>query len=231
MPAPRHPMEGVVRDLIARNPDWVPDRIYEELAQAAERAQVPLSQLPASRTIARIKGRFPLGERSAYGFVRWPETFEAGLLPWESAPTLLKEAAFALGGMRHEITVRYARWFWDIRRAAPTARDEYVRGLAQTLEAKEATGRLAPTDTQAVAGVLMFRAWEEEGDGVTHGAAAHRRAVSKGLVPDWNALVSVETDEEAISVMRALVGISERSARAVLGLRAQLEQERASDAE
>ena len=131
MPRPRHPLEGFVYTFIEEHPGAGPEtlhRLMEQQArqnlarQPAELVDKAVKRLPPPSTIGRIKRRFvtekSAAERAEYRYVRWPESFEAGLLPWEASRVVL-DLLRAFAGAAPGPTVRLARWAWHVHLAAP----------------------------------------------------------------------------------------------------------------
>lgn len=115
MPAPRHPLEGHVKELIANKPDWGADRIRQLLEKAAADAGIEQEDLPSVATIGRIKRKMSGPERAPYLYVRWPETFAAGLLPWEAAASIFE----LLQHRTKPVTTSEAQWYWRVTLARP----------------------------------------------------------------------------------------------------------------
>jgi hypothetical protein len=115
MPAPRHPLEGHVKELIANKPDWGADRIRQLLEKAAADAGIEQEDLPSVATIGRIKRKMSGPERAPYLYVRWPETFAAGFLPWEAAASIFE----LLQHRTKPVTTGEAQWYWRVTLARP----------------------------------------------------------------------------------------------------------------
>ncbi len=131
MPAQKHRLEPQVRELVVNNPGWGPDRIRQLMEAAAEKAGIPLEDLPSSATIGRVRKNTTQADKALYEYVRWPETFEVGVLPWESAAALF-EWRRNNGGQRP--TVRRFRRFFQVTLARPDwsldEQEEAALGLA-----------------------------------------------------------------------------------------------------
>ena len=210
-----------IRTVVESDPGRSPRLIEQELARTAPEDET--DGPPSERTIRRIRAEHLARseqERALYSYVRWPESFESGVLPWESARALLDEIAFRHAfGMR--ITVRWARWFWRLRKSAPDAPAGAIRSTASALTAMQVVGGPPDTALRAVEGWLAFRVWSEEGDSLSTGRAAYKLAVERGAIPHWRASLSLPegtTLEAAARAFAEFAPISEADARHVLGL-------------
>ena len=190
------------------------------------------TRYPAERTIRgdllRDYNKLTQAERAAHGVVRWPASFESGLLPAESAPSVLGETAFALAFSNTEITIGYARWFWRLRSAAPDAPLIEIRGTAMALYAKELSRQLSTEDLRAVQGRLAFRSWEDDGDGITHGREAYERAVQGGRIPVWSGSIyfgAVTSRDTAVAVIQAATWMSRDAAETTIDHMIQRDEE------
>src|SRR5262245_58495679 len=110
-----------VKELKAEHRDWGAPRLADAVTKRAD--QLARGDAPSERWISQwLRRDWPKideEERRQYTFVRWPESFEWGLLPWEAAPAvfeLLRErrrvAAFRWGDWRSPL--RLARWFYRV---------------------------------------------------------------------------------------------------------------------
>jgi hypothetical protein len=120
MPRPRHKLEEEVRTLIALNPTLTPDGIYDVLMEVKVRLGVTEEELPKPVTIGRIKRRFPDNERAPYTFVRFPETFDLNLLPWEAAADVLE----LWRTISYRPAVRLAQRYWHVTLALARDREQ-----------------------------------------------------------------------------------------------------------
>jgi hypothetical protein len=100
-----------------------------------ERGRAGRTDNPHRTTIQRVLDNFPDEERAQWRFVRWPETFERELLPWEAAAVLLD-----LRGQLGRFTVRFGRWYWRASLAAPDAPPWVHQCIASAMAAREAGG-------------------------------------------------------------------------------------------
>lgn len=191
----------MVREVIANNPMWSAERIYKHLTEAAEAVGLSIDAIPKPRTISRIKDRFPLETWGEYQFVRWPESYEAALVPWEAARVLLDVGA-VIGG---RITVRTARWYWRIWQAAPgiallqcldvariAAAFEVGAGKRFAMFGDAAMFRALADSMQKNTMDIEFRrgleAWLEARAWLDGGYARFREAAVGGRVPPWHPL-------------------------------------------
>ena len=112
---------------------WYRDRVYRMLADGKKSADVVREverqamaagrkDLPGERTIRRIIAEYkalPVGEQAAFGPVVWPDSFEAGVLPWEAAADVLELVAEHFHVTRLRLTVDEALWWYRLRLAVP----------------------------------------------------------------------------------------------------------------
>lgn len=115
MPAPRHKLEGIVQELVANYPGWGPERLRQHLEEAARRAGMEPVGLPSVSTIARIKRELSPPDRVPLQYVRWPESFSAGILPWEAAASIFE----LLQHRTRPVTTGEAQWYWRVTLARP----------------------------------------------------------------------------------------------------------------
>lgn len=126
-------------------------RIRKELVDKYGDTDVPSER--AIRTIMRDFDGLLDKERGQYRVVRWPETFEYGGLPWESASALSPFLHDYLSRGRRPL-VKLARWFWRVTQTAPDADYKTRRLWAE---------RLALTEiAEPRAGQMLLRRMERE---------------------------------------------------------------------
>jgi hypothetical protein len=125
---------------------------------------------PQERTVYRLRAEFleqSEADRRLYREVSWPESFDQGALPWESAGAVLPLIQESLEKGFARPQVRFARWFWRITQAAPDTSISLRRSLAGQL----ARAELGLTDVasayRAVESALLGR--EVRGDEVIEG--------------------------------------------------------------
>ena len=172
MPKPRHPLELAVREAIANNPDWGPARIRDYLTvQLAETGRSSLLRarrpsLPSESTIGRVKRDFPADEHRPYRFVKWPETFENGGLPWEAAPSVRRLLADNLRRGFGRPPTQLAYWFWRIEQTIQLSVDECRPLAALIWLADQVGGEVAEGYRRKVETVLWrgFATGEEDLD-------------------------------------------------------------------
>jgi hypothetical protein len=209
-----------IREIVENDPERSPRLIEQELARTA--AEDEPDGPPSERTIRRIRAEHLARseqERVPHRYVRWPESFESGVLPWESARALLDEIAFWHAFSR-PITVRWARWFWRLHQSAPDAPIAEIRAATGALSAMELLGGPPAEALRAAEAWLAFRAWNDEGGGASTGRAAYERAVERGAIPRWQASIHVPkwtTLEAAAMAFTEFSGIPEAAMRDTLG--------------
>lgn len=125
---------------------------------------------PKERTIrewVREADQLSQTEREPYLYVRWPETFQLGVVPWEASRAFLDlRAAFG-----HPLTVRRVLWHWHVVLAAPelsaSEQGRFIqRELSRSLSADDARpGGLQSHDARAAEYYLAWRAWEMTDEG------------------------------------------------------------------
>lgn len=106
-----------------------------------------------------------------YRYVYWPESFQAGDLPWEAAAVVLE--LMEDHRQRHQRapdiwterpTVRLARWFWRVTQAAPDAPKGWRSEFAGALARAEALGTLGRTARNVEKLLLEWHPWRSEAD-------------------------------------------------------------------
>lgn len=97
-------------------------------------------------------------DRQQYELARWPESFQEGALPWESAATVLALLQVLLP---NRPSVRLARWVWRVRQAVPDAGLGPWLMSARQLAAAEVLGGIQGSDARGVEGWLAFHGWED----------------------------------------------------------------------
>lgn len=143
---------------------FAPGEIYRRVKKwADERGR---DDYPTERTVYRIARRLeglPKHERELNGQLRWPKSFELGLLPWEASRACLdllllrNEHPLGLG----RPTVRQARWCWRLMLAAPDLTPSDAAPYATFLSTAELAAALGtPTDVElTIDWFLAYRPW------------------------------------------------------------------------
>jgi len=152
--------------------DWIRSKTVNEpglsLRRMAEQALEEAKRLgrddpPSERTIRRYREEIqaaPDSVQREYHYVYWPESFERGDLPWESAQYVLELMRLQAGGLRpqdHRPDVREARWYWYLSQTVPNwhpaIRAFYAHKLAksypkgtQMVYLRDGQARHAPID-------------------------------------------------------------------------------------
>ncbi len=130
MPRPRTDeyWEDMVKGIVANKPKVSVAEIERRLDKHAKTDECPAERradVPRGNTIRRMRERFPEEDHGPYRFVQWPETFERGDLPWESAPfviELMREVCKMFGRTEPPPMgppVKLAYWYWRIRTSCP----------------------------------------------------------------------------------------------------------------
>ena len=104
-----------VRAIVANDPRRSVAAIERDLEQEAARLDPPRHDSPRGNTIRRIRESFVEGDREGYRFVYWPESFERGDLPWESAPVV---SALIKAMNPERPMVRFATAVWHLSEIA-----------------------------------------------------------------------------------------------------------------
>ena len=133
MARPRSSLEGVLKVFIANNTGLGPERIREGLERLKGAGKLE-GAIPSARTIGRMKARFATEDQAPYRLYSWPESHQAGLLPWEAAVTAAEcfttyfdvNDAFERDGYDPPFhpagpTVRLVTWFYRVTLARPEA--------------------------------------------------------------------------------------------------------------
>ncbi len=116
--------DNEIFDLTEANPRWGPDRVVNQLQVLARDKGIDFSTIPSSRTVARKQVWFrgqPAGFRRQFSMFRWPDSFEAGDLPWEAVRPAMYLARRA---WPDRVPVRMVYWFWRLLQSAPVPRPE-----------------------------------------------------------------------------------------------------------
>ena len=169
--------------IFEEHPRWGPVPIEAELLRLyPDRDSWPQDeQPPAGRTISdHKKAHFqqPESERALYRYLRWPETFEAGVLPWEAAAPLMQVLRARLVAGRRHVTVRWGRWYWRLYLAAPDAPPNTLSALARVISAHEVLGLDMDRVWRAAEGMLAYRYWESATRQTEYKAALDNSRVS-----------------------------------------------------
>ena len=129
-----------MRTLFENEPAFT-DKAVAEMAKT-KGEELGRSDYPALRTVNKYHHQhpsLPANLKEGYLYLRWPESMETGLLPWEASAAALElldvrrkvdpffrsveaHSGKPLGswGIRWgRVSVRLARWFWHISQAAP----------------------------------------------------------------------------------------------------------------
>ena len=141
----------------------------ERIANALKDNPDDRNELPpiSVRTVSNILRRKWAGKeeeiRKTYRLVRWPETFEASILPWETAASCLQLIARyrERGWGRPPVVV--ARAFWRVVRTVPDLPEKDLGKaieLAKLLAAREIAGRASQEqETRDAEDYLLSKKW------------------------------------------------------------------------
>ncbi|GMU39906.1 MAG: hypothetical protein AMXMBFR23_07720 [Chloroflexota bacterium] len=189
MPAPLHRVHSIVMEVIANSPDWSAARIHDYLATALGLRGGDENQLPSIRTIARWKADAAKLDLTEFQYIRWPQTFDAGLLPWSAAAEILELLGELWPHRGPRFTVRLARWYLRCQQAmniqeAVTLPGAQLRStpraihlqVAQYLSAREASGTLTEVELLRVHYWIALRGWSD--------APSYRTALEMEF-PEW----------------------------------------------
>lgn len=200
-----------VREIVENEPSLSLAAIEQRLAEIGrERGDLPY---PSPRSIRRIRSEQLArseAERIPYRYVRWPESFESGALPWAAAPAMLDELARRnLDERLNEgrPTLRWARRYWQLLQSVPDADDEarwWLRAVARHLASYDVLGGPPAGELEALEGWLAHRAWKPDS------AADYERAVGRGRIPRWDDGMSMTVSRADLDDDRYLDSLAER---------------------
>ena len=119
-------------------------------------------RVPSERTIGRIRqhewNRLLDAEQAQYREFYWPESMEAGDLPWEaSAAALELLGAMAMNQPFRRPSLRAIKWFWRICQASPEAPLDVRMELALGLMATEV--KTEPDKVRGIEWFVVHGAW------------------------------------------------------------------------
>lgn len=126
-------------------------------------------EAPSQRTIARYQSEIrdePPEKQAPYRNFYWPESMEAGDVPWEAAPAALEVFRGYLSTSRIRPTVTLVHWFWRVSLAVPDADFNKRLHWAHVLELSQKWMREGldiepPRDIELE---LVFQPWRSEAD-------------------------------------------------------------------
>jgi hypothetical protein len=124
------------------------------------------TDVPGARTIQRMIHDFrelASEEQSGYAPVSWPDSFEAGLVPWESARDVLDLVRHCAQTGLPSPTVSEARWWWRLRLASPSVPMEWGSTIARSLAELEVDRAKGTKDVRievtGLSSVLAYEPW------------------------------------------------------------------------
>jgi hypothetical protein len=151
-------------------------RILEEEAKESGR-----NDWPSPRTVQRMYERYltqPEFVRRQFALVRWPETWLAGALPWESSQSILELLRYRDQRQVERPTVRVATWFWRVTLAAPSERVDrraYFASFLAAVERAREVGRAdVAGDPRSLEWYLAYRPWAGDDEAKTYEEAVSR---------------------------------------------------------
>jgi hypothetical protein len=106
----------------------------------------------------------PEREREAYRFFSWPETMQAGLLPWQAAHMILDLARFKLDHNMAPPLVVEAQWFWRITLAIPGTPLATRANLTKIAALSEMSGQPQTELWDVVEAMLIYQPWRSDAD-------------------------------------------------------------------
>jgi hypothetical protein len=153
-----------INELAANDPKPGPYRIEAQLAEEAS-VNPSLPAPPTANTIRRYLVRFDKKskeEKDQYLYFRWPQSMEAGLLPWEASAAALEllgvaqrfdtfarlmeaqvpdEELVKRGGSARmgRPSVRLVRWYWRITQTAPDLPKDMIDQRQQGVSLEQVT--------------------------------------------------------------------------------------------
>ncbi len=114
---------------ISNHPDWSAERIEIELRRVErdlpEQVRLEVKAVPSLRVIQRERKRFKdqLNRDPSvvdrYKYFRWPESMEAGTVPWEESETCFELIRELEPELRDRVPAMLLRRFWQVTRSAP----------------------------------------------------------------------------------------------------------------
>lgn len=166
------------KTMLAEMPGRSAKSIELSLSHQAQLMKPPRNDWPRERSIRRINEGLSEADRQQYARFHWPESMEAGLLPYAASRPLLELLRYTQR-FHTRPTVRLARWYWNVYQAAPDAPLLHLHQAAAHLAGYEvATGAIPDTAARAVEGWLAYQPWTEEG------GPAYEEAIEKSGLPD-----------------------------------------------
>ena len=119
---------------------------------------------PSARTIRDMRTRYRAlkeEERESYRFLRWPESFVTGVLPWSAQRAALELVGqLKKGAAPRRPTVSEVRWYCRLTDGAPGASKEHRRWFAFALSSMELNGKHGTKMHEYISEWLTDRPWE-----------------------------------------------------------------------
>lgn len=172
--------------------------------------------IPDERTVRRLLTEFrnvPESEKVEFELFRWPESIEAGLLPWESSKVMLEALRYRLENGLSPLLVSDARLYWRVCQAIPDAPVEY-RVLFGTYLV-DAVADQSPEELRIIQWQLAFQPWRSPEDERAYkrlprelrwpeleGACPNEEAVADPIEP-WPNPAEIFNDDEYYTEIHA----------------------------
>jgi hypothetical protein len=178
---------------------------------------------PATRTVNKYRDLFnhlPENVKAGHKDFCWPESMEAGLLPWEAGAAALELLGIQRGqdlllsprGLGLAIgrpSVRLARWFWRVTQAAPDLPaflQEFEERpgryyVAMALAVRESVGDMSQGVLDGVEAYLAYAPWRSRGN-----AGQYGRAIDAGQIPDLSVRNLFPRPTNPYPAIRELIG-------------------------
>lgn len=123
---------------------------------------------PGQRTIERLVKEHrarPEPEQREYALFRWPDSMEAGALPWEASRAGLDLVRrYEAEGWRRP-TVASVRWYWRVMQAAPGIPADAAQRIAVRFQTNRDLARLGLKemwDTSRAELALVYEPWRNQ---------------------------------------------------------------------
>lgn len=175
----------------------------EARAREARRKDVP-----SPRTVARLVKEYrdlPEEVRREQRRFRWPESMQAGALPWEAGQAALELLRFCDQAGAERPTCRHVKWFWRLRLAAPTLPTPDAARFATVLaydEYGQASGDGGSAEVPGLDYLLAYVPWQGPEARAAYELAAKRAGATLTRAVYFDAgenLERLRRDMEALS--------------------------------
>jgi hypothetical protein len=158
-----------IRVLLANNPRISGVEIRRKLTndQKIKKEDDAPTPVPSDRAIRRIMTQFkgaPKSERQSYRYFSWPESMEAGILPWEAARVVLDLMRFRTEAHMEPPLVLEAQWFWRVTLAIPDAPIETRVKAAAALVMLAMSDQPKSENLKVLQWRLAYQTWRSKAD-------------------------------------------------------------------